>query len=237
MCDLIQNVFEDFILKVLCVAAVVATVVGIYNDGFAMGWIDGVSILVAIIIIVVVTVANDMAKERKFQELMQRSDVMAARVRRNDTLRTVDSTELVVGDVIELETGDTVPADCLLVEALDMTTNESVLTGEPEAIVKEPVTKENLPHNPCPFLLQGSLVETGEGKAVVLAVGDNTNQGRAGLSMNIEDEQTPLQNKLDTIANQIGKLGFAVAILVFIVVCVRTMLRIFWEQERSLTDN
>ena len=66
MCDLIKNVFEDFILKVLCVAAVVATVVGIYNDGFAIGWIDGVSILVAIVIIVVVTVANDMAKERKF---------------------------------------------------------------------------------------------------------------------------------------------------------------------------
>ena len=55
--------------------------------------------------------------------------------------------------------------------------------------------------------------------------------------MNIEEDQTPLQNKLDTIANQIGKLGFAVAILVFIIVCVRTMLAIFWEQERSLTDN
>lgn len=64
--DLVCNVFEDFILKVLCVAAVVAMVVGIYNDGFAMGWIDGTSIIVAIIIIVIVTVANDMAKEAKF---------------------------------------------------------------------------------------------------------------------------------------------------------------------------
>ena len=66
MCDLIKNVFEDFILKVLCVAAVVATIVGIYNDGFSIGWIDGVSILVAIIIIVIVTVGNDLAKEAKF---------------------------------------------------------------------------------------------------------------------------------------------------------------------------
>lgn len=117
--------FEDFILKVLCVAAVVATVVGIYNDGFALGWIDGVSILVAIIIIVIVTVGNDLAKEAKFQELMQRSDVMQARVRRNDTMRTVDSEELVVGDLIELESGDTVPADCLLVEGQDLATNEA----------------------------------------------------------------------------------------------------------------
>ena len=237
LCDLLGNVFEDFILKVLMVAAVVATAVGIYNDGWEIGWIDGVSILVAIVIIVVVTVSNDMAKEKKFQELMQRSDVTTACVRRGNVMRTVDSEALVVGDVIQLVEGDTVPADCIIVECDELTTNESALTGEPEAIVKEALTAENYRFNPCPFLLQGSLVETGSAKAVVLAVGDNTNQGRAGLSMNIEDEQTPLQNKLDTIANQIGKLGFAVAILVFIVVCVRTMLRIFWEQERNLTDN
>lgn len=188
VCDLIKNVFDDFILKVLCVAAVVATVVGIYNDGFAMGWVDGVSILVAIIIIIVVTVGNDLAKEAKFQELMQKSDIMQARVRRSDTMKTVDSEELVVGDLIELEQGDTVPADCIVVECMDLATNESTLTGEPEAMLKEALTNENYRHNPCPFLLQGSLVENGTGKAVVLAVGDNTNQGKAGLSMNIEED-------------------------------------------------
>lgn len=186
--DLICNVFEDFILKVLCVAAVVAMVVGIYNDGFALGWIDGTSIIVAIIIIVMVTVANDMAKEAKFQELMERSDVMTARVRRNDAFKTVDSEELVVGDVIMLEQGDTVPADCLILECTELSCNESALTGEPEAMLKEPLTNENYRHNPCPFLLQGSLVEEGSGKAIVLTVGDNTNQGRAGLSMNIEED-------------------------------------------------
>ena len=160
---------------------------------------------------------------------MQRSDVTSARVRRNDAMRTIDSEELVVGDIIMLEEGDTVPADCLLYESADLSTNESALTGEPEAMQKEALSSDNYRHNPCPFLLQGSLVERGTGQAVVLAVGDNTNLGRVGLSMNIEDEVTPLQNKLDTIANQIGKLGFAVAILVFIIVCVRTMLRIFWE--------
>jgi len=233
----IGDCLEDFILKVLMVAAVVATAVGVYNDGWAIGWIDGVSILVAICIILVVTVTNNVTKEKKFQELMMRSDVTSARVRRNGALRTLDSEELVVGDVIELGEGDTVPADCLVVEANELTTNEAALTGEPEAMAKEPLTSDNYRFDPCPFLLQGSLVETGTAKAVVLAVGENTNQGRAGLSMNIEEDETPLQNKLDTIANQIGKFGFAVAILVFIIVCVRTMLRIFWEQERSLTDN
>ena len=116
-------------------------------------------------------------------------------------MRTVDSQELVVGDIVLLEEGDTVPADCIIVASDELTTNESELTGECEALEKEVLTKENLKYNPCPFLLQGSLVETGSGTAVVLAVGDNTMQGKAGLSMNIEEEQTPLQNKLDTIAN------------------------------------
>jgi len=62
------------------------------------------------------------------------------------------------------------------------------LTGECEALIKEVLTKENMKYNPCPFLLQGSLVETGTATAIVLAVGDNTMQGQAGLSMNIEDE-------------------------------------------------
>lgn len=119
---------------------------------------------------------------------MERSDVMTARVRRNDSMRTVDSQELVVGDIVLLEEGDTVPADCILVEQDELTTNESELTGECEALVKEVLTKDNLKYNPCPFLLQGSLVETGSGTAVVLAVGDNTNQGQAGLSMNIEEQ-------------------------------------------------
>ena len=92
---------------------------------------------------------------------MQRSDIMQARVRRNDAMRTVDSEELVVGDVIELEQGDTVPADCILLECSDLATNESVLTGEPEAMLKEALTNDNYRHNPCPFILQGSLVENG----------------------------------------------------------------------------
>ncbi len=82
-----------------------------------------------------------------------RSDVMSARVRRNGSLRTVDSEELVVGDVIELQEGDTVPADCLVVECDELSCNESALTGEAEPMLKEVLTSENYRHNPCPFLL------------------------------------------------------------------------------------
>ena len=82
----------------------------------------------------------------------------------------------------------------------DFTTNEANLTGEPEPIRKEPCTAETYAHNPNPFLLQTTLVETGTCKAIVVAVGINTFVGRTGLTMNIEKDMTPLQKKLETIA-------------------------------------
>ena len=78
---------------------------------------------------------------------------MSARVYRNGAERTVDSSELVVGDIIQIPTGDTVPADCIVITADDFTTNEANLTGEPEPIRKEACTAETYAHNPNPFLL------------------------------------------------------------------------------------
>lgn len=63
---MIWGVFDDFILQVLCVAAVVSTIIGIYNEGWELGWIEGTSILIAIVIITVVTVSQDYAKEKQF---------------------------------------------------------------------------------------------------------------------------------------------------------------------------
>jgi Ca2+ transporting ATPase len=144
-----------------------------------------------------------------------------------------DSEELVVGDLIMINTGDVIPADCIAVDANDCSCSEAALTGEPEGLPKESVHEGNINTSPDPFLLQSALVEKGTVSAIVLAVGDNTNQGRAGLSMNIENEQTPLQKKLDSIANGIGKLGVVVAILTFIAIVVTTMIKTFKEDNRE----
>lgn len=80
---MIGEVFEDFILRVLCVAAVVSTTLGIIKDGWAHGFQEGAGICIAIVIIVLVTVINDYAKEKQFQDLMAKSDVLSTKVRRN----------------------------------------------------------------------------------------------------------------------------------------------------------
>ena len=91
-----------------------------------------------------------------------------------------------------LYTGDIIPADCIVFTEDDLTANEANLTGEPEPIRKEVCNKETYPYNPNPFLLQGTLVETGTAKAIVVAVGPNTFVGRCGLTMNMERDMTPL---------------------------------------------
>ena len=129
-----------------------------------------------------------------------------------------------------------IPADCLVVTSNKLSCSESQLTGEPHAKNKEPLTNENMESTPCPFIVQGSLVESGECKAVVLAVGNRTAQGKAGLAMNMEADQTPLQKKLDSIANTIGKLGTYVAILTFIAIVIRTLCIVFYKKERDFMD-
>ena len=79
-----------------------------------------------------------------------------------------------MGDVILIDSGKTIPADCILICSTDMTVNESTLTGETDCSHKSHVTPENYDHNPQPFILQSTLVETGEGRALVCAVGEHT---------------------------------------------------------------
>lgn len=172
---MICEVFQDFILQVLCVAAVVSTVLGVVQNGWAHGFQEGLGILFAIVIIVLVTVLNDYAKEKKFQELMGKSDVSESRVRRNNEWAMRDSQELVVGDIVFINQGETIPADCLVLESANFVCSEAALTGEPDGLHKESLGEHNVDTLPDPFLLQSALCEDGSATALVLAVGNDTN--------------------------------------------------------------
>lgn len=84
---------------------------------------------------------------------------------------TISLEGLVVGDIVFIKAGDQVPADCIMFETTDVACDEGALTGEPEALHKFAVTAENYDHNPSPFVLKSTLISTGEGKAIVCAVG------------------------------------------------------------------
>ena len=109
--------FEDTINQILVVAAIVSIIVGVIKDG-AGGLIEGMSIVIALIIIIVVNSANNYSSERKLHKLMAISEHQTVAVYRDGPIpRTVDITQLVVGDVYRVETGMNVPADSILIQA------------------------------------------------------------------------------------------------------------------------
>ena len=152
--------FEDRILQILIAAAIVSLVCGVIEHGWGC-LIECVSILISICIIVSVTATNNWVKEKQFQELQAKSDKTSAIVVRNGVTTTISSEELVVGDLVVIECGKAIPADCVLLSSIDIITNESSLTGETEAMHKSHVTQDNYSSNPNPFILQSTLVETG----------------------------------------------------------------------------
>ena len=126
-----------------------------------------------------------------------------------------------------------IPCDSILVEGTDIACDESGLTGEAESVEKEVCNEQNYDSNPNPFLLGKTLLISGQGLALICAVGSNTRSGMAEEKLNIEDQATPLQNKLETIANTVGLVGMYVAALTFIAMTLQYVIRTMIDPNQS----
>lgn len=171
-----------------------------------------------------VTAANDYSKERQFQELNRvvesrkgklshhslctRSLGFPVSVMRNSRQTQIDIKDITVGDVVLIATGDSLPADGLVLEAAELHVDESSMTGESEAAVKS--LQED------PYLLANTKVMAGTGRMLVVAVGTQSQWGRLKAMLDQPSEQTPLQIKLDALAERIGLVGVAAAVLTFV---------------------
>ena len=128
---MLMEPFEDQMLKILTVAAVVSFICGYLQHGW-QGMLEGASILMAILIILVVTAVNEYSQEKQFQALRKKQDEATVVVWRNNKEIEIDSEELVVGDLYKINQGAKIHADCILYEATPMNVDESSLTGESE---------------------------------------------------------------------------------------------------------
>ena len=234
--------FEDTTVIVLMVSAVVSLIVGLWEDhtkgqlvwGKAKGWIEGVAILFAVMLVAVVTATNNYNKEQQFRKLNDvKDDVEVVVLRNGGEVQRISCKDLVVGDVVKLEAGDKVPADALLVSGSDVSCNESALTGEPEDVKKSsaPVSEGG-----DRYLISGSTLSSGTAKAVVIATGANSRWGKSKSKLQKDSPDTPLQEKLEVLANQIGYFGMAVAALTG-----GAMIFMWWKhpdsrEGKSLTD-
>jgi len=209
--DLFLESFEDATLIVLIIAAVISFVVGIIDDP-STGWIEGAAILFAVILVAAVTATNNFNKESQFRKLNKVKDDTEIGIIRNGVVSSIDIKKVVVGDILLLNAGDKIPADGVLVEGSDVSCNESALTGESDDLRKS--SDADL------FLLSGSSVATGYAHMLVTAVGVQSRWGKTKAKLTTETVDTPLQEKLDVLAGQIGNLGMASAGATFIAMSV-----------------
>lgn len=228
---LIWRAYNDKILILLTIAAVISLALGIYetlSGGEGVDWVEGVAICIAIIIVVTVGAANDWQKERQFAKLNKRKDDREVKVIRSGRTIQVSVYDITVGDIMHLEPGDAIPADGIFLTGHGVKCDESSATGESDQMKKTPAEEvwrqiQDGTANKkldC-FIISGSKVLEGVGTFLVTSVGVNSSFGKIMMSLQTESEQTPLQVKLGKLANWIGGLGSSAAILLFFVLLIK----------------
>ena len=246
----------------LTVAAVVSLALGIYQDVGAppkytyddagckdgceepaVDWVEGVAIVVAIIIVVMVGSVNDWQKERQFKKLNEKREDRSVKAIRAGVEMVINVKDVVVGDICLLEPGEIVPVDGVFLRGHNVRCDESGATGESDAIKKFTYDeciqeRDNLEpgqraKRDC-FLISGSKVLEGVGEYVAISVGRNSFNGRILMAMRGDAEHTPLQLKLNDLAELIAKAGSGAGLLLFICLMIRFFTQL---DDEGLTAN
>ncbi len=191
--------FKDFTIIVLIVAAIVSGIVGI-SEG--EGITDTIIILIVVILNAVIGVIQESKAEKSLEALQKLSD-HASKVIRDGKLEVIPSKLLVPGDIVVLETGDYIPADLRIIEAVNLKSQEAALTGESVPVEKQELVIDDNKvglGDRINMLFSSSLITYGRGKGIVVETGMNTEVGKiAGMLDATEETVTPLQEKLNKL--------------------------------------
>ncbi|KAI4227456.1 MAG: hypothetical protein L6R40_008207 [Gallowayella cf. fulva] len=230
--------YNDKVLILLTVAAVVSLALGIYQsvkkvDGESVQWVEGVAIMVAIILVVVVGAANDWQKERQFVKLNKKKEDRNVKVIRSGRSKEISVHDILVGDVMHLEPGDLIPVDGIFVSGHNVKCDESSATGESDLLRKHPgdevyaaiETHQSLAKLD-PFIISGGKVTEGIGTFLVTAVGVNSSYGKTMMSLREDAQTTPLQSKLNVLAEYIAKLGLGAGLILFVATFIKFLVHL-----------
>ena len=238
-CSYVLEALKDLMVRILIVSAIVSIVLGIFfSDDPSKDWIDGVSIVIAVLVVVLVGSITDYQKEQKFHELNEvQAEGTKYKLIRNGIPEDHISDDILAGDIIIINYGDIMPADILLLEGNGIKMDESALTGESDSMVKEKFEKcyELLKRGetkiPSPLILSGTNCIEGSGKGIVIAVGDHSQKGiiRRTIDNAQEDNKTPLEAKLEVIAELIGYFGMIAGVVTLLALMIRFAISISKE--------
>lgn len=207
--------FQDPVIRVLLVAAVFSLIISIIESEYA----ETIGIFFAIFLATGIGFYFEYDANKKFDLLNAVGEETPVTVIRNGKIKEIPRKDIVVGDIVVLNTGEEVPADGTLVEAVSLQVNESTLTGE--LMVNKTTDEAHFDDEatyPSNAVMRGTTITDGHGIMRVDRVGDATEIGKvARQSTEQSQEQTPLNIQLTKLANLIGKAGFTIAALTFIV--------------------
>ncbi|MFQ6739449.1 MAG: cation-transporting P-type ATPase, partial [Alphaproteobacteria bacterium] len=222
--DFLLDVFRDKINVILLIMTLVFVVLALLGYGEMT---EAIGIGVVLIVVCVVNVVNQMRSQKSTIELRRRASQLFCNVIRNGRVRKLDSTEIVVGDIVLLEAGEAIPADGYIVYGkLDV--NNSVLNGESAEVHKSPVRNFKYNHDAkitaddyvdANHVFAGTTVHGGGGAMYVTRIGMDTENAKILIALgDVQDVKTALQLQLDKLANFIGRVGVISAIVVTILI-------------------
>lgn len=214
--------FKDPLIKILLVALCLSVGIAVYEfihlDYSMSVFLEPLGILIAILLATVIGFALELSANKKFEMLNQVNDDAPVTVVRNGKIHRVPRKEVVVGDIVIIETGDEVPADGKLIDSLTLSINESTLTGEP--MVRKSHRPEDFKEKatyPTNMVMRGTSVLEGHGYMEVTAVGDVTEYGKVYVAAQIDNGvKTPLTLQLERLGKLISILGYSVGALIIV---------------------
>jgi len=216
--------FEDPVIRILIIAAVIAIAIGTIDGQF----IEGVGILIAILLATILAFLNEYRANQAFNILNQYVDGVRVRVIRDGHPTTIPRKDVVVGDWIYVEQGEEIPADGEVIEAVSLLMDQSKLTGECEPVQKfnpNELTGQSIEDETYPpyRLYRSTIVDQGNGLYRVTAVGDQTEIGKLATAVATVEpgDQTPLNQQLERLSELIGVVGLSFAVTIFIALFLR----------------
>ena len=220
--------FADPIIRILLVALLLSIAISVYQ--FVTGAADGsvflepAGIFFAVILATLVGFVLELKNEKTFQALNETNDDILVKVIRNDNVTQTPRRDIVVGDIVMLDTGEEIPADCELLDSFNLTVNESTLTGELQCHKSVNVSAEvnsSETTYPVNHIMKGCTIIEGYCTARVYAVGDATEAGKVFTAAQVrEGDATPLSKRLDRLADVITKISYGLAILIIVGRCI-----------------
>ena len=210
----VKEILGQQLIIILLIAAGISLLIKEYHDA--------IGICLAILIGSVIGLVTENKSKKAAEALAQMTEDIRVKVLRDGKKEVIHKSEVVVGDIVFLETGDMVPADGRILKSVELKVREDMLTGESDDVRKEEctVSSDHLAEQKN-MLFGGTLIALGTATMVVTAIGDHTEMGSIAKELGEREEDTPLQIKLDNLGKKISQISTAVAGMLFVYMLVQ----------------